>query len=200
MIALYENNTPFEMKVLDSGEAHGELRAMWPVGKFPVLRDSKDDRMVPEATIIIEYLDQHYPGKTKFIPSNPDLARQVRMRDRFFDNYLHTPMQKPAFDQQRPDGQHDTFGIAEARANFKTALDMLEKEIAGKTWVMGDDFTLADCAAAPPLYYGNMFMVPFRETHENVAAYLDRLVARPSYARCLEAARPFFQYLPKLEA
>jgi glutathione S-transferase len=199
LIAFYENDIPFTAKIVGSPESVAELKAMWPVGKFPVLRDEKNDRMIPEATIIIEYLDQHYPGKTRFIPKDPDRARQMRMRDRFFDNYLHTPMQKPAFDKQRPEGKRDAFGVAEARVNYKIALDMLEQEIGGKTWIMGEEFTLADCAAAPPLFYGNMFMVPFRDSHKNVAAYLDRLIARPSYARCLKEAEPFFQYLPKLE-
>ncbi len=197
LMALYENDTPFEVKRVDDPATHAELQAFWPVARFPVLRDAaNDDRVVPESSIIIEYLAQHYPGPVKLVPEDPEFARQVRMRDRFFDLYLHTPMQKLAFDRMRPEGKHDTYGIEEARAQFRTALDMIEGDMATKRWAMGDDFTMADCAAAPPLFYGNILMRPFRDTHPNTAAYLDRLMARPAYARVLEEAKPFMHMLP----
>jgi glutathione S-transferase len=167
------------------------------VVRFPVLRDESRDRTIPESSIIIEYLAQHYPSKVKLIPDDPHLARQVRMRDRFFDNYLHASMQKLAFDRRRPADKRDAYGVDEARAMYRTALDMVDAEMADKTWAMGDAFTMADCAAAPPLFYGNMLMQPFRDTHPNAAAYLDRLLARPSYARALAAAKPYMDMLPR---
>lgn len=201
LIALYENNTPFEFMMVGDPtktdpKVWEEFKAMWPIGKFPVLKDETRDWLIPEATIIIEYLAQHYPGKVKLVPDDPDLARQVRMRDRFFDNYLHTPMQKINFDKIRPADQRDPAGVDDAKKMYRTALDMLEEEIGSKQWAMGDAFTMADCAAGPPLFYGNM-QTPLEKTHPNSYAYLRRLMARPSYARALKEAEPFFALLPK---
>ncbi len=197
LIAFYENDIPFEPKRIDDASVAAEFRKLWPVGRFPLLRDDSRDATVPESSIIIEYLALHYPGKTKLLPDDPDAARKVRMRDRFFDNYMHTPMQKFAFDRLRPEDKRDAYGVEEAKAMYRTALDMVETAMAGSTWVMGEEFTMADCAAAPPLFYGSRFFGSFRSTHKNAAAYLDRLMARPSYARALQEAEPFMHLLPK---
>jgi len=197
LIAFYENDIPFEARLLDNATVAEELKRLWPIGRFPVLRDESRGWTIPESSIIIEYLALHYPGKVKLIPEDPDLARQVRMRDRFFDNYMHTPMQKYAFESLRPQDRRDPYGLEEAKRLYRTALDMLDSEMAGKAWAMGDEFTMADCAAAPPLFYGNRFYGPFRSTHKNAAAYLDRLMARPSYARALKEAEPYMHMLPK---
>ncbi|HEY4126394.1 MAG TPA: glutathione S-transferase family protein [Rhizomicrobium sp.] len=202
LIAFYENNTPFELMLVGDPtktdpKVWEEFKALWPIGKFPVLKDEgRNDWFVPEATIIIEYLAQHYPGKTKLIPDDPDLARRVRMMDRFFDNYLHAPMQKINGDKIRPADKRDSFGVEEARKMYALALDLLEQEMSSKQWAMGDGFTMADCAAAPALYHGNLQM-PFEKTHPNAHAYLRRLMERPSYARALKEAEPFFHLLPK---
>jgi glutathione S-transferase len=169
---------------------------VWPIGKFPVLVDAAKQRTVPESSIVIEYLDQHYPGRTKFIPADPDLARQTRMRDRFYDWYLQVPMQKIVGDRIRPPGKNDPFGVEQARGQLKTALDMVEQDIANKTWAMGDSFTMADCAAAPALFYANKVM-PFADTHPNATAFLHRLMDRPSYARTLTEAQPYFHMFPR---
>ncbi len=195
LIAFYENNIAFEPVIVD-GSTFADFKKLWPLGKFPVLHDEARDQVVPESTIIIEYLAQHYPGRVKLVPDDPDRARQVRMRDRFFDQYLHTPMQKFAADHMRPTDHRDPYGLDEARRAYRAALDMVETDLAGKTWVMGDDFTMADCAAAPALFYGNRFYGPFRDSHPTAMAYLDRLLARPSYARALEEAKPYMHYLP----
>ena len=195
LIAFYENNIAFEPVIVD-GSTFADFKKLWPLGKFPVLHDEARDQVVPESTIIIEYLAQHYPGRVKLVPDDPDRARQVRMRDRFFDQYLHTPMQKFAADHMRPADHRDPYGLDEARRAYRAALDMVETDLAGKTWVMGDDFTMADCAAAPALFYGNRFYGPFRDSHPTAMAYLDRLLARPSYARALEEAKPYMHYLP----
>lgn len=197
LIGFYENDIPFEAKQLDDAAVAGEFKAMWPVARFPLLRDERRGHVIPESSIIIDYLALHYPGKVKLVPDDPDLARQVRMRDRFFDNYMHTPMQKVPADRLRPEDKRDPLGVEEARAMYRTALDMVESEMAGKTWAMGDEFTMADCAAAPALFYGDKFFGPFRETHQNAMAYLDRLKARPSYARALEEAEPYMHLVPK---
>jgi glutathione S-transferase len=198
LIALYENGTPFEPCVVDLGNAAAaaEFKKLWPIGKFPVLRDEARDRMVPESSIIIEYLDQHYPGETRFLPADPDLARQTRMRDRFFDLYLQLPMQKVVGDRLRPPGKGDAFGVEQAKAQLQTALGMVDGDMATKTWAMGDAFSMADCAAAPALYYANL-VAPFGNTHRNAAAYLDRLTARPSFARTVKEAEPYRKLFPQ---
>jgi glutathione S-transferase len=198
LIALYENGTPFTPQIvnlMDEGE-RAAFRKLWPIGKFPVLRDDARDRTVPESSIIIEYLDQHYPGKTKFIPADPDAARQMRLRDRYFDLHIHMQMQKIVGDRLRPADKKDPYGVAEARDMMARALTALEGQLPGKTWIMGDAFTLADCAAGPALFYADK-VSPLAPAYPNVAAYLGRLTQRPSYARALKEAEPYFKYFPK---
>ncbi len=198
LIAFYENNIPFEIMRVDDPAIHAEFKSLWPVGRFPLLKDeSRGGWLVPESSTIIEYLAQYYPGAVKLVPEDPDLARRARMIDRFYDNYLHTPMQKFAFDRNRPEEKRDAYGVDEARALFRTALDLVNADMANKIWALGDTFTMADCAAAPPLFYGNMMLGSFRETHKNATAYLERLMARPSYARALKEAEPFLHMVPK---
>jgi glutathione S-transferase len=198
LIALYENDTPFTPVMVDLGneaERAGLLK-LWPIGKFPVLRDEAKDRVIPETSIIIEYLDNHYPGRTRFIPADTDLARPTRLRDRFYDLYVHLPMQKMVGDRLRPPGNNDPFGVEEARARIESCYGMIDQEVANRSWAMGEAFTLADCAAAPALFYGNM-VVPFGGSHNNLAAYFERLKARPSFARVLGEAEPYFAMFPK---
>ena len=197
LIALYENEVPFEIKRVDDATVDREYERLWPLKHFPLLRDVARNQVIPESTIIIEYLQTHFPGKVKLIPDDPDLALQVRLRDRFCDNYLHAKMQKFADNQLRPEGKRDDFGLEQARAEFVKALGLFDAQIARKTWAMGDAFTMADCAAAPAIFYGNRFFGPFRETHPHALAYLDRLMKRPSYARALEEAKPYMHMLPK---
>lgn len=197
LIPLYENGTAFEPKLIDLGNeaSRAELLAVWPIGKFPVLHDSTRDRVVPESSTIIEYLDQHYRGPVRLLPDDPDLARQTRLRDRFIDLYIHLPMQKIVGDRLRPAASRDAWGVDEARRLLETSLGMLEKDLAGKPWVMGESFGMADCAAAPALYYANKVQ-PFAECRPNVAAYLRRLMERPVFARVLQEAEPYFGMFP----
>jgi len=195
LIAFYENDVPFEPVVVD-GSTYAEFKKLWPLGKFPVLHDLRRRHVIPESTIIIEYLDRHYPGKVRLVPDDPDRAREVRMWDRFFDLYLHTPMQKLAADRMRPAEHRDAYGLDEARRAYRAALDYLESGLAADGWVAGSGFTLADCAAAPALYYGNRFYGPFNDSHPKAMAYLARLLARPSYARALDEAKPYMHMLP----
>jgi glutathione S-transferase len=198
LIALYENGTPFTPQLvnLQDDAERAAFRKLWPIGKFPVLQDSARDRVVPESSIIIEYLDQHYPGKTNFIPADADLARQMRLRDRYFDLHIHLPMQKIVGDRLRPADKKDAYGVDEARDLMGRALAALEGQMASRTWAMGDDFTMADCAAAPALFYADK-VSPLAEKYPNVTAYLGRLTQRPSYARALKEAEPYFKYFPK---
>ncbi len=197
LIALYENETPFEPVIVDLGDSksRADFAAVYPPAKFPVLRDEAREQTVAESTIVIEYLDVFYPGATKLIPTDPDQAWQARMWDRFFDNYLHIPMQKIVIDTFRPAGANDAAGVAEAHVNISSAYDFLETQIAGKTWAIGETFTLADCAAAPALAYADC-VTPMGPAHKAVSAYLDRLRARPSFHRVLKEAEPYFVDFP----
>jgi glutathione S-transferase len=198
LIALYENDTPFTPQIVDLTDEteRAALLKIWPVGKFPVLRDSAKDRIVPESSIIIEYLDTHYPGATRFLPADADAARQVRLRDRFYDLYVHLPMQKIMGDRLRPAASRDPYGVEEAKARLRSCYDMIDNELAARTWAMGEAFGLADCAAAPALFYANM-VVPLGDRHSNLAAWFERVKQRPSFARVLKEAGPYFNMVPK---
>jgi glutathione S-transferase len=197
LIALYENDTPFKpvmVNLFDPVERANFLK-IWPVGKFPVLRDDARDQTVPESSIIIEYLARHYPGKTTLVPPEGSHPLAMRKWDRILDLHLHMQMQKVVGDKLRPDGSHDPHGVDQAKAMMKTTLDLIEAHIAGKQWFMGDAFTMADCAAAPALFYGDK-LVPFGATHKQAMAYLERLKTRPSFARVLKEAEPYFKMFP----
>lgn len=197
LIALYESGTPFEPHIVDlANEASSAaFKKVWPIGKFPVLRDDARDLTIPESTIIIEYLAQHYPGETQLVPADADLALQVRLRDRFYDCYVHQPMQTIVGDRLRPAGKNDPHGVEAARALLQTSYGVIEQEMATRTWATGDAFTMADCAASPALFYANKVQ-PFVDSHRNIARYLERLTARPSFARVLEEAQPYFKFFP----
>ncbi len=197
LIALYENDTPFEPIVVDpmDDESSAAFRAIWPIAKMPVLRDEARDCTVAESTIVIEYLDEFFPGPTRFLPADPDGAWRARMWDRFYDCYVQEPMSKIVTDNLRPEGGSDPFGVERAKDLLRTAYDVAERELEGKTWALGNDFTLADCAAAPALFYANT-VVPFDAAQRNLSAYLARLMARPSFARVLDEAEPFFTMFP----
>ena len=195
LIALYENGTPFEWRLLSSEhpEVLKEFAALWPLQRFPVLVDG--DRTVIEASIIIEYLDLYHPGPLRLVPEDAKKALEVRMMDRFFDNYISTPQQKVVFDSLRPEAERDTRGVTDARAMLDTAYGWLDKHMAGREWAAGDRFSLADCGAAPFLFYADW-------THRidarfaNVLAYRQRLLARPSFARAVDEARPYRPLFP----
>ncbi|MBR0874129.1 glutathione S-transferase family protein [Bradyrhizobium tropiciagri] len=199
LIALHENGVPFTPHLVNLGDPaeRAALLALSPIGKFPVLRDEARGETVPESSIIIEHLDRHYPSVTRLIPEDADLALKTRLRDRFLDLYVHLPMQKIVGDRLRPAADRkDPHGVAEARAQLRTSYAALEREIAATGWMMGEHFTLADCAAAPALYYGNL-NEPFGDGHPRLHAYLERLMARPSFARVLKQAEPYFGMLPR---
>ncbi|MFI4966062.1 MAG: glutathione S-transferase family protein [Caulobacterales bacterium] len=195
LIALYEAQIPFEPRSVDLADpaAKAAFQAVWPLAKFPALRDDERSRTVPESTLIIEYLAQTFPGAASLIPADPDLARQARLCDRLFDSYVHLPLQQVVAERLRPDGQHDPFGAEQARGAIRQGYDLMAPMIA-EPWAVGEPFTLADCAAFPALFYAG-YAVPLAGW-PSLAAYLDRLKARPSVARVLAEAEPFFKYFP----
>jgi len=198
LIALYETGAAFETVLVDLGntESRAAFLKVWPVGKFPVIKDNDRNSVVPESTLIIEYLAQYYPGRSQLLPADPEQARQTRMWDRFYDLNLHVHMQKIVGDRIRPADGKDPTGVEHAKAQMRTALDMIEQNMAKNTWTMGDAFTMADCAAAPALWYTNK-VLPFAATHPNTSAYLQRLIDRPSFARVLKEAEPHLHMFPQ---
>jgi glutathione S-transferase len=197
LIALYENRTPFEPIIVDLADERSSkaFTKVWPMAKMPVLRDEARDRTVAESTIVVEYLDAYYRGATRLLPADADRAWQTRMWDRFYDHYVQEPMQKIVTDRLRTAGKNDDFGVEQAKMQLLEAYKVAEQLMESKTWTMGSDFTLADCAAAPALFYANT-VVPFGRTDNNLSAYLDRLMARPSFARVLDEAQPYFALCP----
>ena len=195
LVALYENATTFNMRVLgpDDPSAMDELKALWPIAKFPVLIDKGGP--VIEASIIIEHLQRFHPGPAALIPDDTDAALEVRFWDRFFDNYVATPQQKVVEDALRPQGKRDPEGVARARQALERAYAYLDERMAGRKWVVGDAFGMADCAAAPQLFYAD-WTHPIAKRFGNVRAYRNRLNARPSFARCIDEARPYRPLFP----
>ncbi|WEX76216.1 glutathione S-transferase family protein [Sinorhizobium numidicum] len=201
LIALYENGTPFEAKLVDLADAdeHARFLDVWPVGKIPVLRDSDRDRTVPETSIIIEYLDRYYPGPTPLIPRDEILALEARLWDRFFDLYVQVPMQKIVTDTLRASGENDRRGVTDAHAALATAYDLAERQLKDKRFAIGESLTIADCSTAPALFYAGI-VLPFDGTHPHLAAYFERLLERPSFQRTLSEARPYFPLFPYKDA
>lgn len=189
--AFYEKDIAFEARMLDGTEpVASEFAALWPFGKFPILTDN--GKLVFEATGIIEYLEAAYPHSRRLIPSDPLASADVRMWDRFFDNYVNYPQQRLVYIAL---GREHDDGGDRWRAMLDTAYAFLDRHMAGREWASGDEFSLADCAAAPSLLYAD-WTYAIAEEFTNVWAYRKRLLARPSYARALDEARPFRHLFP----
>ena len=195
LIPLYEAGTPFTARTLEDLQAAAEWKRLWPVGRFPVLVEEPRGLTLPEASIIVEYLDCHYPGPQSLLPADADLRLEVRLLDRFFDNYVHASLQKIVADRLREAGSRDAQGVEEARAMLDTCYDWLDTRMADREWAVGKGFTLADCAAAPALFYAD-WVQPIGDARRNVAAYRARLLVRPSIKRVVDEARPFRPLFP----
>lgn len=195
LIALYENGTDFTYRKFgpEDPTAMSELEALWPLKKFPLLLD--EGRSYAESSVIIEYLGIRYPGPVKFIPANTAAALEVRIMDRFFDNYVMTPMQKIVADFIRAEDARDPFGVREARALLDAAYGWLNGVMAARTWAAGEEFSLADCAAASALFYSD-WVHEIGGQHPNLRDYRARLLARPSVARTVDEARPYRSLFP----
>ncbi len=201
LIALYENDVPFAPVTVDLGDPGDAALHLsrWPVGKIPVLHDDAERRIVPETSIIIEYLQDRAPGPVPMLPADPDSRREARLWDRFFDNYVAVPVQKIVLDRTRPEDGRDPLGVAQARATLDTAYAMIDGQLSAQPWAAGDSFTLADCAAAPALFFASI-VHPIPEVHASAHAFLDRLLARRSFARVLAEAQPWFHLFPYRDA
>jgi glutathione S-transferase len=197
LVALYEKGIGFEPRLTNLGVAEdkAELEAIWPIGKFPVIRDSEHGRDLPESSIIIEYLDRRYPGPQLLIPGDWHAALDVRLWDRFFDSYVQGPMQKIVGDRIRG----TRLDLDPERALLATAYRILEGQLKSGTWICSPGFSMADCSAAPALFYSTT-LVPIPDEFTQLKDYFDRLMERPSVARVIGEARPFFQYFPFTEA
>lgn len=192
LIALYENATAFNYLSLEEPSANTELASLWPLKRFPILVDH--GRTILESSTIIEYLQIHHPGPVRLIPEG-DPGLEARMLDRIFDNYVMTPMQKVVLNQLRPEPDRDPHGVTEARGFLDRIYTWLDAHLPGRTWAAGDAFTLADCAAAPSLFYSDWaHRIP--RTCTSLLAYRARLLAHPSVVRTVEEARPFRSYFP----
>ena len=193
LIALYENGTPFEFRMLADEASQKELTALWPIGRFPVLVD--DGKVIPEATTIVEHLGLYHPGPVLLIPEDPKAALEVRAMDRFFDNYISTPQQAVVFNALRPADAKDPLGVAQARTMLETAYGWLDAVMADREWAVGDRFSLADCGAAPFLFYAD-WTHAIDAKFANVRAYRARLLKRPSVVRAVDEARPYRSFFP----
>jgi glutathione S-transferase len=197
LVALYENGTEFDRRIINLGDDkdRAELLAVSPIGKFPAIRDHVRNRDLAETTIIIEYLDHFFAGERALIPREWEDAFQVRLWDRLFDNYLQVPMQQIVADRMRG-GKGD---LTRERATLDTAYGMIDNQMADGPWVAGRNFSMADCAAAPALFYAGIIQ-PFPEGHHRLRAYFDRLMERPSVQRVMEEAKPYFALFPFADA
>ena len=197
LVALYEQAIEFEKKIIDlTSEAdRSVLQALWPPCKFPVIRDHARQRNLAESSVIIEYLDHFHAGRHPLIPADWDTALEVRLWDRFFDLHVQTPMQQIVADRLR--GTHGD--LTRERAALMTAYGMLERQLAGRTWVASPDFSLADCAACPALFYAST-LLPFPTDYRHLQGYFERLTQRPSFQRVIDEARPYFSLYPFAEA
>jgi glutathione S-transferase len=195
LIALYENDTPFIYRKLglEDPSAMRELEEYWPLKKFPVLVDN--GRVLLESSVIIEYLLIRHAGPVRLIPADPDAALDVRIMDRFFDNYIMTPMQRIVADFIRAKSDRDPLGIKEARSSLDSAYGWLDGVMQQRLWAGGAEFSMADCAAAPSLFYSD-WVHEIDERFGNLCAYRRRLLERPSVARTIDEARPYRKLFP----
>ena len=194
LIALWSDATPFDTRMLDEEHPENmiELKRRWPFGQFPLLVDN--DETLVESTVIIEHLQARHPGPNRWIPDG-EAGRRVRFLDRFFDQYVMNQMSVPVFDAIRPEGTRDPTGVAKARAGLHTAYDWLEANLGDGEWAVGDDFTLADCAAAPSLFYAD-WVEEIGLARPRLAAYRARLLAHPVVARAIDGGRPYRYFFP----
>ncbi len=193
LTALWENDIPFTYRHLEEPGAGDERAALWPFGRFPVLTDT--GKTVVESSIIIEHLDLHHPGPVRLLPEDRVAALEVRFMDRFFDNYVMTEMQKPVFEALKGEGGRTDEALALARTALDTAYGWLETRLNGRTWAAGEAFSMADCAAAPSLFYAD-WVHQIGPSFPVLRGYRSRLLARPSFARAVDEGRPYRNYFP----
>jgi glutathione S-transferase len=194
LIALGELGLPFEPRLVEGDDDRARLAELWPMASMPVLVDDASGLVVQQSTAIIEYLDGL--ARPRLLPAEPAEALQARLWDRISDAYVMTPMQKIVGDSLRPEGRRDSYGVEEAHSTLDRAYDMLDDHLAGHAWLAGAVFTLADCAAAPALYYARVVHRWDEERLRHLTRYFDDLVARPAVARVIDEARPYRRVFP----
>ena len=201
MIALEEAQLPYSAVVVDFADpASARLVSdHWAVGKIPLLHDAASGRYVAETTIILEYLAGRYPAMARLWPDQAETLLEARLWDRFFDLYVQQPLQKIVTDRIRPMGSNDPHGVAEARKNLHTAYGMIEEHMSGRVWAVGSEFSIADCAAFPGLFFAGI-VEPFPGSATTLSAYFERLLARPSVTSVLAQAQPYFTMFPYRDA
>jgi len=196
LIDLYELDVPFVPRFLDLGNAQrrADFLALWPTGKMPLLQDG--DTIIPETSIIIEHLALHHasPAQT-LVPREATAALEVRLMDRLSDLYVMLPMQTIVADRLREEEDRDAIAVGKARDTIAMAYGLIDQRLQGRQWLAGDQFSMADCAAAPALFYAAT-LVPFGADQQRLSAYYRQLLQRPSVARTLEEARPYFRFYP----
>ena len=195
LIALYENETLFEFRYLDEEhpEHIDEWLKRWPMALFPLLLD--EERQFMEASIIIEHLQLAHPGPVRLLPEDAAAALDVRFMDRFFDLYVMDAMQISVTSALGRIRMTPEDGLALASERLEKAYQWLEGYLAGRTWAVGETFSLADCAAAPSLFYAD-WACPIPETYPRLRKYRQRLLARPSFARAIDGGRPYRDLFP----
>lgn len=193
LMALWENDIPFHYRHLEEAGANDERLALWPLGQFPVLVDQ--GRVVAESSIIIEHLHLHHPGPVRLLPAAADTALEVRFLDRFFDNHVMNAMQKPVLEALRPPPNRKDEALASAAEALDKAYDWLERRLTGRRWAAGEAFSMADCAAAPSLFYAD-WVHPIGPACPRLRDYRAQLLARPSFARAVDEGRRYRSYFP----
>lgn len=194
IVALHEHGIDWTLRMIEpDSEWTPVWESLWPIRRFPVLREGT--RVVPESTAIIEYLHAHHRTAAPLIPDDPGDAVEVRMLDRFFDHYVSDPQIRIVMNALRPEGQRDPLAEREAQTMLDRAYGWLDARMADRTWAAGETFGMADCAAAPSLFYAE-WTYPLGDRYPNVSAYRARLLQRPSFARAVEAGRPYRNLFP----
>jgi len=195
LIALYERDVPFTRHQIDDDADRAALAELWPMASMPVLEDGDAGIAVPESTIVVEYLDR-FGDAPPMVPANPDAALRARLWDRVIDGHVQTPMQKIVLDNLRPEGSGDAYGVEEARGKLDLIYPVLDRQLRGNEWLAGPDFTLADCSAAPGLFYARALRRWDEDALADLTRYYEALTAHPSVARVIDEARPFRSFFP----
>lgn len=195
LIALYEHNLTFEFLMVDPEHPENleAVRRLAPTGQFPVLVDG--DRTVIESAAIIEYLDLHHGKAPPMVPADPRAAIEARQMDGVFDDYVSAPLTRLVLDAMRAEDKRDPVAVAEAKSVLDRTYAWLERWMTGRTWAANDTFGLADCSAAPALFYAH-WGYPIPEAYTALRAYRARLLARPSVARVVDEGRPWRDFFP----